>query len=413
MKQYSRFMAFILATAVTLAVSVGVMAYDDHLSQTLEGYGQNPIMPISDGTVGLSYASSVGSIVISSSSSSFPYSGTYSDFSTSINTSGYLSSSDSSLTASVSSSLSSVTFKSDPVEFPSAGTLLFDVSASYRFYFGYNVSIPTSNPSNTPFNTALYRAATQSFILIPTSCAFYLDSTLVGTFTSDTYNFSFTVDVPVSAGQHVVSLVYSFDSFSKNFSYSRNGTSTNSTNRIFYTSYSAPGSTTYPVSFFGSARSSNIYYSFVEQEPDYESLLLRILAAIQAIGNSQSSDPMRQFENNYLENFGDQIDKTEQALSPANPALPNGGDIGGFVDDISSGLGLSGSSFSSSDFQSATGAFSGAESTGAGGPWEFFTQGVADDLSGDAPMSIDDDYDPILAWFEQAERRYALWSNPS
>lgn len=122
--------------------------------------------------------------------------------------------------------------------------------------------------------------------------------------------------------------------------------------------------------------------------------------------------PMEQFESDYLENFEGQISQTESALSSSNSALPNGGDVGGFVSDVSEGLGLSGNSFSSSDFNAATGGFTGVDSIRVGGPWEFFTQGVADDLSGDGPSTIDD-IDPIIAWMEQAERRRNSWFNPS
>lgn len=127
----------------------------------------------------------------------------------------------------------------------------------------------------------------------------------------------------------------------------------------------------------------------------------------------QQNKASRKFEDGYFENLGKQIDKAEDALTPANSALPNGGDVGGFTSDLSDGLGLSGSSFNASDFNEATGGFTGADSTGAGGPWEFFTQAVADDLSGDSPMGIDLDDDFIMVWFVQSEGRYGLWSNQS
>lgn len=135
----------------------------------------------------------------------------------------------------------------------------------------------------------------------------------------------------------------------------------------------------------------------------------------QAVNNllqDQQNAPARKAEDSFIGKFGSQIDKVEDALSPSNPALPNGGDVGGFTSDLSDGLGLSGSSFSASDLNNAAAGFSGAEATAVGGPWEFFTQVVADDMSGDSPMSVALDYDPILAWLERAEGRYGVWSNP-
>lgn len=146
-----------------------------------------------------------------------------------------------------------------------------------------------------------------------------------------------------------------------------------------------------------------------------ESTLSKILSSLSSlVGSVGGLTPLEQFESDYLDNFSDQLSKTEEALSPSNSALPNGGDIGGFIDDVSSGLGLSGSSFNPSEFESATSGFSGVDSIGVGGPWEFFTQAVADDMAGDSPMSLDLDYDPILAWLERAEGRYGVWvlSNP-
>lgn len=127
----------------------------------------------------------------------------------------------------------------------------------------------------------------------------------------------------------------------------------------------------------------------------------------------QQNKASRKFEDGYFENLGKQIDKAEEALTPANSALPNGGDVGGFVDDIGGGLGLSGSAFDGAQFEAATGAFTGAQSSASGGPWEFFTQAVADDLSGDTPSGIELDDDFIMVWFVQSEGRYGLWSNQS
>lgn len=170
----------------------------------------------------------------------------------------------------------------------------------------------------------------------------------------------------------------------------------------------------------GSSKHGVVYLSdgFISFTPDpafqSQTTLQSILSVVQDIASGGSSSPVDSLVGGWSDKFQGQISQVEDALSPSNPALPNGGDIGGFVTDVSDGLGLSGSSFSSSDFNEATSAFSGSASTGTGGPWEFFTQGVADDLSGDSPMGIDDDYDPIIAWMQQAERWRDAWasSNP-
>lgn len=137
-------------------------------------------------------------------------------------------------------------------------------------------------------------------------------------------------------------------------------------------------------------------------------------AILDVLGNiAGSKSAMEQFEEDYLENFGDQISKTEDFMSPTNSALPNDGDIAGFVQDIQDGLGLSGSSFNSTEFKDAMSGFTGSAATGPGGPWEFFTQAVADSLAGDTSSVglADDDY--IYAWLEEAQRRYGSWNSSS
>lgn len=122
---------------------------------------------------------------------------------------------------------------------------------------------------------------------------------------------------------------------------------------------------------------------------------------------------IQKFEDAYLETQSQQLEQIESMLSPENTALPNGGDIASFVTDVQDGLGVSGSAFSSSQFNDALSAFSSSEATSAGGPWEFFTQAVADSLSGDS-MTVglnDDDY--IYQWLEMMQGRYSSWSSSS
>lgn len=137
-------------------------------------------------------------------------------------------------------------------------------------------------------------------------------------------------------------------------------------------------------------------------------------AILDAINNQTSvieNDPMSKFEDRYLSTQEDQLDQIEDMLTSSNPALPNNGDISGFISDVSDGLGLSGSSFSSSDFKSASDGFTGSSSVSEGGPWEFFSQGVADSLSGDSSAYGLEPDDYIYAWMDQSKRRYDVWDS--
>lgn len=128
---------------------------------------------------------------------------------------------------------------------------------------------------------------------------------------------------------------------------------------------------------------------------------------------SGTPSEMQKFEDAYLKAQSEQLDKIEQMLSSENSALPNDGDIAGFASDIQDGLGVNGTSFDASAFNDAVSAFSGEAATAAGGPWEFFTQQVADSLSGDAqPVGLNDD-DYIYAWLEMMEGRYGTWASSS
>lgn len=137
----------------------------------------------------------------------------------------------------------------------------------------------------------------------------------------------------------------------------------------------------------------------------------QVITILQDMSTSAANDPMSQFEGKYLEQMGDQLTGVEGMMSSSNPALPNGGDFVGFADDMQKGFGVNGSSFNPSDFSSAAGSFSGSSSTAEGGPWEFFSQSVADSLAGGASSIGLDDDDYIYAWLEQSERRYGLWAS--
>lgn len=128
------------------------------------------------------------------------------------------------------------------------------------------------------------------------------------------------------------------------------------------------------------------------------------------LSNSSSTpSAMEEFERAYLEKMNGQLSQVDDMLGPENTALPNGGDFSGFVSDVQDGLGISGSSFSASEFSAATSAFGGSSATSAGGPWEFFSQAVADSLAGDTQSVGLNDYDYIYQWFDMIQGRCGLW----
>lgn len=142
--------------------------------------------------------------------------------------------------------------------------------------------------------------------------------------------------------------------------------------------------------------------------------LIPILERIASNTSSGSPSLMEQFENDYLgnEHISGQLDKAEQFISPSNPGLPNGGDVGGFAEQIQQGMGFNGSSFDSEKFQQATDAFKvDSTSTGEGGMWWFFSQDVADSLAHDDASTVSDDDGQSLqdAWVEQIKRRWGNW----
>lgn len=138
-----------------------------------------------------------------------------------------------------------------------------------------------------------------------------------------------------------------------------------------------------------------------------------ILGAIKEQTSVIENDPMSSFEDRYLETQQDQLNQIEDMMTSSNSSLPNDGNITGFASDVQSGLGLSGSSFNPSDFQSATEAFGNSSAVSAGGPWEFFSQSVADSLSGGtSSVSLNDD-DYIYQWLDESQRRYSIWNSYS
>lgn len=412
-KSFSRFSAFALSLAVVVMVTVGVFAYDDHLAQTLEGYGDPVPLDLAPATL------TVGATDFRATYSNFA--SPFTSFNTTItsltNTSTYdsLGAMVNSRSVSVSGSVTYVDLNFPTTvsvgagsELHVAGSFNFSIGLLTQFYHSYQDQSTTGNPYYLYYS---YTPAS-NYILYANAVSLVLDGVVVDTIplsgTSNAVAFDFVV--PVTSGASSVVLRLSFPgSFSGSRVYTRTSSGSNSrySARLFYTTSST---TAVGYRYLGN---QNVSYEVNTLPVDYTDILYQILTAVKSlVAQGGELSPMEQFENDYLDNFSGQISQAEQAISPSNPALPNGGDVGGFVSDLGSGLGLSGSSFSASDLNEAASGFSGAEATAPGGPWEFFTQGVADSLSGDAPMSIDDDYDPILAWLEDSERRWGTWSNP-
>lgn len=128
---------------------------------------------------------------------------------------------------------------------------------------------------------------------------------------------------------------------------------------------------------------------------------------------SGTPSEMTKFEDAYIEAMSGQLSGVEHLISPENTALPNNGDFVGFVTDIQDGLGINGSSFNAARFGSALSEFGSSDAVGSGGPWEFFSQAVADSLSGDISLVglADDDY--IYVWLDEMRRRYGQWVSSS
>lgn len=309
---------------------------------------------------------------------------------------------------------------------------------SGRNFFLFMSSYMTVRYSNTSYyqytksSVRGYNNPMPATYLNPSSVDVFFDDILIGTFFNPSssyigtspYDFLGTVYGRLSPGDYsLVTLRFNYN-YDINYSwYWYRGSSYNASNYTTYIVYSGGVNDSY-LSAYGGAGSWSYdvvpldtsvivddgFNQVHEDLTDINDTLKDIQGMIESGLSNRPLTPMEQFESDYLDNFEGQISQTESALSSSNPALPNGGDIGGFVSDVSDGLGLSGSSFNASDFNSATSGFSGSSSTGLGGPWEFFTQGVADDLAGDGPSSIDD-FDPIIAWMEQAERRRQQWGS--
>lgn len=216
------------------------------------------------------------------------------------------------------------------------------------------------------------------------------------------------------------------------------------TNQDFITSYEpgspiyVPAHSGYPLYLFvfGSIRDSNEYaYGISCSSPRISvesSPWISLMASLNSIsskidglsGSLSGETPMDKFESDYLQNFQSQIQGSEKYLGNGSPVLPNNFVSGSngqpsVVDSITENIGLSSGALNMTDFANASSSFSGSDSTGEGGMWQFFTQEVADDMatvSGAMFMSdfdIPSDFESELSkWIEDSERRYEKWCNP-
>lgn len=147
--------------------------------------------------------------------------------------------------------------------------------------------------------------------------------------------------------------------------------------------------------------------------------LKAIQTSVDAIKNSLSGgsqSPMDKFESDYLTNFQNQVNKTEDYIGSSSPVLPNNfvsssGGGSSVVDSLSDGFGLSSDSFNESDFNGAVDQLGGSASVNEGGPWYFFTEGVMSGMETGSASSVSGD-DWLEAWVSDAERRYGLWATP-
>lgn len=168
----------------------------------------------------------------------------------------------------------------------------------------------------------------------------------------------------------------------------------------------------------------------LEQSPwiSLQSTVNSLLTSVNEIKNSIAGggqqSPMDQFESDYLQNFQSQIQGTEKYLGNGSSVVPDNFVSGSngqpsVVDSITENIGLSSGALNMTDFANAASSFSGSDSTGEGGMWQFFTQEVADDMatvSGAMFLSdfdIPSDFESELSkWIEDSERRYEKWCNP-
>lgn len=387
----SRVPAFVLAIVTTLFVTVGALAADDYYGcdGVFADAGIMPIISLGGYTVDVFYSSSSGT------ASSF-----YTD-----------------------SSLS-----------PGQMRVYRDANTRTSVNWGYVVTIPANSRSgyldilglfpvtcqnsssvgwlnvNPSSSTPIYYPVSYFLSTVKSYVSYNVWSTGYGptpTFLANAYS----PHVYVPAHTNTLYL----------FVFSTDGGTHNFTSGAYYTSNASISFTPDPVD--SSSTLSSILTAINNVNTSVKSTTTAVNGTTQAVNGTtqsvkdllsdQQNAPARKAEDSFIGKFGGQIEQVEDALSSFNPALPNGGDIGGFTSDLSDGLGLSGSSFSVSDLNDAAAGFSGPEATGVGGPWEFFTQTVVDDLSGDFVSMFDvDALDPILVWFERAEGRYGVWSSP-
>lgn len=419
---FKRYLSFILAGAVVLgSIVLGSFALSGSEDMILMD-GEGETLQSEDDGIMLLDASSMA-LSLENSDVNLTFSGVNSSLNGSITSlKSRLPSSPyegelGSFTARVSGSVNSVTLAgANGISVPSNGMIHLSGNFRFIFYLLGSVSIRTGlyRVTNGVYFYQQRDYSSDSMLwLYPESIDVLFDGEVVATFpgvSSDTQ--SFDLMIPVSSSVSSVKFRLNYDMTINRTSNYRSGSA----------SYVSPSYGGYRLGILGGDNGAFNVAQFVKSSVTYEfspltieDYLAQILGKLDDL-NSAAGTPsaMDKFENDYLgnEHISGQLDKAEQFISPNNPGLPNGGDVGGFAEQIQNGMGFNGSSFDSEKFQQATDAFKvDSTSTGEGGMWWFFSQDVADSLAHDDAATVSDDDGQSLqdAWVEQIKRRWGNW----
>lgn len=156
---------------------------------------------------------------------------------------------------------------------------------------------------------------------------------------------------------------------------------------------------------------------WISLQTSVNSLLISVNEIKNSIVGGGQQSPMDQFESDYLNNFSNQLDKTEQYLGSGSPVIPDNfvsgsGGQPSMVDSITDNMGFSNSSFDSQKFGDAIGSLSGSSSIGDSGPWQFFTEEVANDMStGGTSYALrpPDPMEEFEDWISRSEGWLSSW----
>lgn len=314
----------------------------------------------------------------------------------------------------------------------SAGTCRVKSLANGTSVYGYRITIPASSVSGHLFVYGIfpayyYGSAYSSFTTASGYPMFSLSYILspspvypVGSYTGlPTYSSTASFDGVLYIPAHTASLyLYVYASANASSSASVGATALSSSFVTFvadvtYTSVlNTISSNTSTIASHASSISSNTATANTIANNTL-SKITSIDNQIAALSSSLGPSAMDKFEDNYITKAESQLNDVEDAIfgtgsGPLSSLAPNDG-YTGFASDVSEGFGFSGDSFNPSEFSSALNQFSGSSAVGPGGPWEFFSQSVSDELSGGSGVSAfsasapPDQY--IYDWLSRMEER--------